>query len=311
MSYTSIDPPTALEPGGSAWTHYCNFLALLKPRVMSLVVFTGFVGLFLAPGELHPVLQATAILCIALGAGASGAINMWFDRDIDEVMSRTKDRPIPSGRVSPEAALTFGVLLAGGSIMIMGLAINWLSSFLLAFTIGFYIFIYTVWLKRRTPQNIVIGGAAGAVPPMIGCASVSGTVTLDSLILFCIIFVWTPPHFWALSLYRSDDYKAAKIPMLPLTHGRPATCRQIMIYSCILSLTGILPCFLGGAGVIYGVLAAVLGIFFLIFAWRVFENDCDKNSKQLFGFSILYLFLLFSGFLIDKMIEIPFSFLFI
>jgi len=302
VSYTSID---ASKAGNSDGAYIIDFISLLKPRVMSLVVFTGFVGLFLAPGGLHPILEVIAIFCIAIGAGASGAINMWFDRDIDSLMSRTKYRPIPAGRVTPEAALTFGVLLGGGSVMIMGLAVNWLSAFLLAFTIGFYIFVYTIWLKRRTPQNIVIGGAAGALPPMIGWSAVSGTVAVESIALFIIIFVWTPPHFWALSLYRSNDYRVAGVPMLPLTHGKRETCRQILVYSVILGVVSLLPCILGTVGILFGAAAFLLGALFLMFSWRVFVTESEKNCRQLFGFSIVYLFLLFTALVADRIIDFP------
>tara|TARA_Y100000588_G_scaffold346765_1_gene394978 strand:+ start:5812 stop:6534 length:723 start_codon:yes stop_codon:yes gene_type:complete len=230
---------------------------------------------------------------------------MWFDRDIDSLMSRTKYRPIPAGRVTPEAALTFGVLLGGGSVMIMGLAVNWLSAFLLAFTIGFYIFVYTIWLKRRTPQNIVIGGAAGALPPMIGWSAVSGTVAVESIALFIIIFVWTPPHFWALSLYRSNDYRVAGVPMLPLTHGKRETCRQILVYSVILGVVSLLPCILGTVGILFGAAAFLLGALFLMFSWRVFVTESEKNCRQLFGFSIVYLFLLFTALVADRIIDFP------
>ena len=270
---------------------------------MSLVVFTGFVGLYLAPGDGNPILQTIAILCIAFGAGASGAINMWYDRDIDAIMSRTKSRAIPSGKVTAEAALTFGVLLAGGSVMVMGLAINWVAATLLMVTIMFYVFIYTIWLKRRTPQNIVIGGAAGAFPPMIGWAAATGTVSVESITLFTIIFIWTPPHFWALSLYKSDDYKAAGVPMMPLVHGRYETKKQILLYSIVLGPLGIVPFWLGTLGAVYGATAALLGALFIGTAWRVIRDDSDKNCKQLFGFSILYLFLLFFAMIVDRCVD--------
>tara|TARA_A100000164_G_scaffold112020_1_gene98538 strand:+ start:1471 stop:2298 length:828 start_codon:yes stop_codon:yes gene_type:complete len=270
---------------------------------MSLVVFTGFVGLYLAPGDGNPILQTIAILCIAFGAGASGAINMWYDRDIDAIMSRTKARAIPSGKVTAEAALTFGVLLAGGSVMVMGLAINWVAATLLMVTIMFYVFIYTIWLKRRTPQNIVIGGAAGAFPPMIGWAAATGTVSVESITLFTIIFIWTPPHFWALSLYKSDDYKAAGVPMMPLVHGRYETKKQILLYSIVLGPLGIVPFWLGTLGAVYGATAALLGALFIGTAWRVMRDDSDKNCKQLFGFSILYLFLLFLAMIVDRCVD--------
>lgn len=285
-----------------------DYAALLKPRVMSLVVFTGFVGLYLAPGHINPVLAAIAILCIAIGAGASGAINMWYDRDIDAVMRRTMKRPIPDGRISPEAALAFGVMLAVGSVTIMGLGVNWAAAALLALTIAFYVFVYTVWLKRRTPQNIVIGGAAGAFPPMIGWAAVTGDVSLVSLALFALIFMWTPPHFWALALYRSDDYARAGVPMLPVVAGRKETKRQILLYALLLVPVTLAPWALGAVGTIYGAVALALGALFVLCALRVYregddapdERARDKAAKQMFGFSILYLFLLFALMIVDR-----------
>lgn len=303
MSNTVLATHTLSKPAGSVWTPFFDFISLLKPRVMSLVVFTGFVGLYLAPGDGNPILQTIAILCIAFGAGASGAINMWYDRDIDAIMSRTKARAIPSGKVTAEAALTFGVLLAGGSVMVMGLAINWVAATLLMVTIMFYVFIYTIWLKRRTPQNIVIGGAAGAFPPMIGWAAATGTVSVESITLFTIIFIWTPPHFWALSLYKSDDYKAAGVPMMPLVHGRYETKKQILLYSIVLGPLGIVPFWLGTLGAVYGATAALLGALFIGTAWRVMRDDSDKNCKQLFGFSIFYLFLLFLAMIVDRCVD--------
>ena len=303
MSNTVLATHTLSKPAGSVWTPFFDFISLLKPRVMSLVVFTGFVGLYLAPGDGNPILQTIAILCIAFGAGASGAINMWYDRDIDAIMSRTKARAIPSGKVTAEAALTFGVLLAGGSVMVMGLAINWVAATLLMVTIMFYVFIYTIWLKRRTPQNIVIGGAAGAFPPMIGWAAATGTVSVESITLFTIIFIWTPPHFWALSLYKSDDYKAAGVPMMPLVHGRYETKKQILLYSIVLGPLGIVPFWLGTLGAVYGATAALLGALFIGTAWRVMRDDSDKNCKQLFGFSILYLFFLFLAMIVDRCVD--------
>jgi protoheme IX farnesyltransferase len=303
VSNTVLATHTLSKPAGSVWTPFFDFISLLKPRVMSLVVFTGFVGLYLAPGDGNPILQTIAILCIAFGAGASGAINMWYDRDIDAIMSRTKARAIPSGKVTAEAALTFGVLLAGGSVMVMGLAINWVAATLLMVTIMFYVFIYTIWLKRRTPQNIVIGGAAGAFPPMIGWAAATGTVSVESITLFTIIFIWTPPHFWALSLYKSDDYKAAGVPMMPLVHGRYETKKQILLYSIVLGPLGIVPFWLGTLGAVYGATAALLGALFIGTAWRVMRDDSDKNCKQLFGFSILYLFLLFLAMIVDRCVD--------
>ncbi len=300
MFNTVLATDTLSKPAGSGWTPFLDFVSLLKPRVMSLVVFTGFVGLYLAPGDGNLILQIIAVLCIAIGAGASGAINMWYDRDIDAVMSRTRTRAIPSGKVTAEAALTFGVLLAGGSVMVMGLAVNWVAAILLMVTISFYVFVYTIWLKRRTPQNIVIGGAAGAFPPMIGWAAVTGTVSIESITLFTIIFMWTPPHFWALSLYRSDDYKAAGVPMMPLVHGRYETKKQILLYSIVLGPLGIAPFWLGTLGTVYGVASVLLGALFIGAAWRVMRNDSEKNCKQLFGFSIFYLFFLFFAMIVDR-----------
>jgi protoheme IX farnesyltransferase len=284
-----------------------DYAALLKPRVMSLVVFTGFVGLYLAPGHMHPVLAAIAILAIAVGAGASGAVNMWYDRDIDRLMLRTMKRPIPDGRVSPEAALALGVMLAFGSVTVMGLGVNPAAAALLALTIAFYVFVYTVWLKRRTPQNIVIGGAAGAFPPMIGWAAVTGDVSLTSLALFAIIFMWTPPHFWALSLYRSDDYARAGVPMLPVVAGRLETKRHILLYTMLLVPVTFAPWALGSVGNVYGAFASILGALFFLCALRVYrESDGakDRAAKQMFGFSILYLFFLFALMVIDRLPQV-------
>ena len=281
-----------------------DYIALLKPRVMSLVIFTAFVGYVLAPGALHPVLGAIAILAVAVGAGASGAINMWYDRDIDAVMARTKGRPIPAGRVNADEALAFGVVLSIGSVVVMGLAVNWLAAGLLALTIVYYVFFYTMWLKRRTPQNIVVGGAAGAFPPMIGWAAATGEVSIESLVLFAIIFMWTPPHFWALALYRSGDYRAAGVPMLPVVAGRAETRRQIVIYSVLLAPLGVAPWWLGFAGPFYGSAAAVLGGVFLLGAVRVWRNDQERHCRQLFGFSILYLFAIFAMLLVDRGIAV-------
>ena len=277
-----------------------DYLALLKPRVMSLVVFSGIAGLAVAPGSLHPLLAAVAILCIAVGAGAAGAVNMWYDRDIDAVMERTRRRPIPAGRVVPEEALTFATILGLFSVMLMGLAVNWAAAALLALAIGFYVFVYTAWLKRRTPQNIVIGGAAGAFPPMIGWAAVTGSVSLESIALFLLIFFWTPPHFWALALYREGDYAKAGVPMLPVVAGAAATKRQILIYSLILLPLGLAPALLGTAGPVYGAVALLMGLGFVGLAWRVLRERGERAPKQLFGYSILYLFVLFGVLIIDR-----------
>ncbi|MHB1219394.1 MAG: heme o synthase [Alphaproteobacteria bacterium] len=277
-----------------------DYVRLMKPRVMSLVVFTGLVGLALAPGHLHPVLAAVAILCIAVGAGASGAINMWYDRDIDAVMARTKDRPIPAGRMAPGEALGFGVVLAVGSVTVMGLAVNWVAAALLALTIAFYVFVYTMWLKRRTPQNIVIGGAAGAFPPMIGWAAVNGDITLASVAFFAIIFMWTPPHFWALALYRSDDYAKAGVPMMPVVAGARETKKQMIVYAVLMLPVTLAPYFLGIAGVIYAAAAAALGALFVLASILIWFDKTDRGAKRMFGYSIIYLFLLFALLLVDR-----------
>tara|TARA_R110002096_G_scaffold287366_3_gene481011 strand:- start:392 stop:1315 length:924 start_codon:yes stop_codon:yes gene_type:complete len=279
-----------------------DFIALLKPRVMSLVVFTGLAGMVMAPGQMHPVLAFVAILCIAVGAGASGAINMWYDADIDAMMERTKDRPIPAGRMSPNQALAFGVILAVGSVAVMGLATNLAAAGLLALTIGFYVFVYTMFLKRRTSQNIVIGGAAGAFPPMIGWAAVSGDVSVGSIVLFALIFFWTPPHFWALSLVKAQEYARAGVPMLPVVAGEPATRRQIVLYSVILAPLGVLPAILGFASPAYGIAAGILGAVFLGLAVRLAVVPSKRLAMRLFGYSILYLFLLFAWMLGERVV---------
>ena len=277
-----------------------DYLALLKPRVMSLVVFTAFVGLVLAPVPMHPVMAFTALLCIAVGAGAAGALNMWYDADIDARMQRTSARPIPAGRILPGEALGFGLLLAGFSVVILSLLVNLTAGALLAFTIFFYVVVYTMWLKRWTPQNIVIGGAAGAFPPMIGWAAATGGISAESVLLFLIIFFWTPPHFWALSLYRADDYARAGIPMLPVVSGERETRRQILIYTLILAPLGVAPWLLGFAGPVYGVIAILSGAAMLALAIRLLTERSDRAAKHLFAFSILYLFLLFAFLLIDR-----------
>nr|WP_127144872.1 heme o synthase [Pelagibacterium montanilacus] len=280
-----------------------DYFALLKPRVMSLVVFTAFVGLIVAPQAIHPVLGFVAILCIAIGAGASGALNMWYDSDIDAVMSRTINRPIPSGRVPREEAFAFGMTLSAFSVITLGLATNWVAAGLLAFTIFFYAVVYTVWLKRSTPQNIVIGGAAGAFPPMIGWAAVTGTVSIDALILFMIIFLWTPPHFWALALYKKGDYEAAGIPMLPNVAGERVTQNQIVVYTVLLCATAFGPVLTGLAGMVYGLAAAVLGAGFAILAVRLRMAEgveMKRRARVLFTYSLGYLFVLFVALLADS-----------
>jgi heme o synthase len=274
----------------------------MKPRVMSLVVFTALVGLVLAPGHLHPVIGLTALICIAVGAGASGALNMWYDADIDARMARTAGRPIPAGRLRPGEALAFGLVLAGFSVAVLGLLVNVVAAALLALTIGFYVVIYTMWLKRWTPQNIVIGGAAGALPPIIGWASVTGGVSLEPVVLFLIIFMWTPPHFWALALYRKDDYARAGVPMLPVVAGDDATRRQILLYTLILAPLGVVPWLMGYAGIGYGVAAVAGGAIMIALALRIrAEKEGFRASKQMFAFSILYLFLLFAVLLVEQM----------
>ncbi|MEX2128318.1 MAG: heme o synthase [Xanthobacteraceae bacterium] len=275
-----------------------DYFELLKPRVMSLVVFTALVGLVRAPAELHPVLAFTALLCIAIGAGAAGALNMWWDADIDARMARTARRPIPAGRVAASEALSIGLVLSIASVLMLGLFVSLLAAALLAFTIFFYAVIYTMWLKRWTPQNIVIGGVAGAFPPMIGWAAVTGTVSFESIVLFLIIFFWTPPHFWALALVKRDDYARAGVPMLPVVAGEAETRRQIVIYSLILVPLGVAPAFLGFAGTFYGVASALLGAAFLVLAvdvYRLREGAAAiRAAHRMFGYSILYLFLLFA-----------------
>jgi protoheme IX farnesyltransferase len=284
----------------AAGARVADFVELLKPRVMSLVVFSGFAGLMVAPGELHPVLAAVAILCIAVGAGASGAINMWYDRDIDAVMQRTRHRPIPAGRVDPHEAVSFGVVLAIGAVALMALAVNWLAAGLLALTIAFYVFVYTMWLKRRTPQNIVIGGAAGAFPPMIGWAAVTGGVDLAPVALFLLIFMWTPPHFWALALYRSGDYARAGVPILPVVAGARATKVQMLVYTVLLFPLALAPWALGVTGMLYAAAATILGALFILAAVRVWFDSGERAARQMFAFSILYLFLLFTLIIVDR-----------
>jgi protoheme IX farnesyltransferase len=289
-----------------------NYALLLKPRVMSLVVFTAAVGMFLAPGGIAvigPLTATIAVLCIAIGAGASGAINMWYDRDIDLHMLRTKNRPLPAGRLEPIEALAFGVFLAIGSVAAMAHWVNAISAVLLAATILYYVFIYTVWLKRRTPHNIVIGGASGALPPVIGWAAVTGDVGLDAVLLFAIIFLWTPPHTWALALFRRGDYEAAGVPMLPVVAGERETKRQILIYTAILIPASLLPVMFGMSGAVYGVTALALGFGLARHAWRVWKDDSGpdggKTARPMFFFTLLYLFLIFAGLLADKVLFLP------
>ena len=283
-----------------------DFFALLKPRVMSLVVFTAFVGLVTAHVSVNPFIAIFSILAIAVGAGASGALNMWYDADIDAVMSRTAGRPVPSGRVLPGEALIFGLVLSAFSVMTLGLVANWLAASLLAFTIFFYAVVYTMWLKRWTPQNIVIGGAAGAFPPMIGWAVATGQIGLESVLQFLIIFLWTPPHFWALALFKSGDYERAGIPMMPNVAGEASTKRQIFVYAAAVAIVGVLPSVLGHAGLLYGIVAAALGAGFVFYAWTVLrmpETDrVMRPAKAMFGYSLLYLFAIFTALLVDSVV---------
>ena len=308
MSQTDVATLTAASADGASLR---DWLMLLKPRVIMLVVYTGAIGLWIAPGHLHPLLGVIALLCIAVGAGAAGAMNMWFDRDIDAVMRRTANRPIPAGRIAPEEALAFGVTLAVASVLVLGLATNVAAAAVLAISIAFYVGIYTMWLKRRTPQNIVIGGAAGAFPPLIGWAAVTGGSAVLPILMFAIIFLWTPPHFWSLSLYAHDDYRRAGVPMLPVVRGGRHTRWQILIYTVILVAVSLLPWLLGQTGAIYGGCAAGLGGWFLIDAVRVLRDAQDQTGRSLtrdaparatFKYSLLYLFLLFGALAIDRMV---------
>ncbi|MFL6861410.1 MAG: heme o synthase [Allosphingosinicella sp.] len=296
---------TAAELSHAAPADWRDFLALTKPRVMSLVVFTGLAGLLAAPAAIHPVLGFTAILCIALGAGAAAALNMWYEADLDGKMKRTAKRPIPAGRMDRQSALHFGVGLAVFSVLLMELATNRVAAGILAVSILFYVLVYTVWLKRRTPQNIVIGGAAGAFPPVIGWAAATGDVTLLPVLLFTLIFLWTPPHFWALSLFVRSDYAAAGVPMLPVVSGARVTRQHILLYSLPMSAAAVAPWPLGLAGPYYGVAASALSLVFLALAARVMANRAAepagmKPEKQLFAYSILYLFAVFGALVADR-----------
>lgn len=282
-------------------TKFRDFFALLKPKVMSLVVFIGFAGYWVAPDRdhLHPFLAFIGILSLALGAGASGAFNMWFERDIDALMKRTQSRPLPMGKMEPDDALGFSIFMSIMAVMMMSLATNPVAALVLAVASLFYILIYTVWLKRITPQNIVIGGAAGAFPPMVGYAMVTGSVTIESIILFLIVFFWTPPHFWALALYANEDYKRANIPMMPVIAGERKTKIQMLVYAILLLPITLAPYFLGFAGILYGMTAFVLGLFFIFTAVRVLKDTSHKSAKLMFGYSVFYLFALFLSLMMD------------
>jgi protoheme IX farnesyltransferase len=296
MSTAAVPPISVVEVTESSVR---DFWVLLKPGVLSLVVFTGLVGLYMAPGDIHPLIATVAVLCIAMGSGAGGAINMWYDRDIDAIMNRTSSRPVPAGRIAPADALGFGIILAIVSVSVMGVVVGWVAASILAFAIFFYAVIYTMWLKRTTSQNIVIGGAAGAFPPMIGWAAVTGDVSWVSLSLFLIIFLWTPPHFWALALYRNSDYQKANVPMMPVVKGLAETKKQIVFYSYLLVVSSFLPVYLQATGLLYGVSAAVLGYLFVKLARDVMRSNEEAPARKLFGFSIVYLFALFAVMSLD------------
>ena len=292
-----------LADAGSA----ADFISLMKPRVMSLVVFTALIGLVMAPVSLHPVVAVSAVILIAIGAGAAAALNMWYDADIDAVMTRTKTRPVPAGRIDREEALIFGLWLSGLSVLSMAVLINYTSAALLAFTIFFYAVIYTILLKRRTAQNIVIGGAAGAFPPVIGWVAATGSFSIEPLLFFLIIFIWTPPHFWALALVKNDDYSAANIPMLPVTRGVDATVRQIMLYTVLLAGTVMLPYILGFAGILYGVGASVASAIFVGLSILLIvssREQRDRIASMLFGYSIFYLFIVFALLPADRLMAL-------
>ena len=295
MAQTLVTSPQMADPA--------DFIALMKPRVMSLVVFTTVIGMMMAPTMPHPVLMAIAIFAIAAGAGASGAINQWYDRDIDAIMKRTQSRPLPAGKVDPDEALTFGVIISLLSVLVLWFAANVLAAALLAFTIFFYAVVYSVWLKRSTPQNIVIGGAAGAFPPAIGWLAAGGGLTIEPLILFAIIFIWTPPHFWALALVKNEDYTKAGIPMMPVVAGARSTINQILAYSLVLAPFAVLPAVLGMASMVYGVVAAGLGAGFVFYAIRLKREASDANAMALFKYSILYLFLIFLALGLDALLK--------
>jgi protoheme IX farnesyltransferase len=308
-----VDNTDSLTPAALAGSEAnpSDYLALLKPRVMSLVVFTALAGFLIAPHGINPIIGFASLLAIAVGGGASGALNMWYEADIDAIMTRTRKRPIPAGRITRDEALAFGLTLSFLSVFMLGVVANWLAAALLAFTIFFYVVIYTMWLKRSTPQNIVIGGLAGAFPPMVAYAAATGGISLSSLVLVAIIFTWTPPHFWALALVKSEDYRRAGIPMMPNVKGPAHTRLEILLYSLVLAPLGLLPWALGFASIVYGVLSAVLGAALLYFAIRVFTirsgDEADRTAKKLFGFSILYLFLLFAEIVAERSLSLGFD----
>ena len=276
-----------------------DYITLMKPRVMSLVIFSGIASMIMAPGHIHPLLGFITILCIIAGHGAAAALNMWYDRDIDAIMKRTQKRPIVTGKISSGDGLAFGIILSLFSVMLLSLCVNYLAGFILLITILFYIFIYTIWLKRRSVHNIVIGGAAGAFPPMIGWAAVTGNIATESLILFFIIFLWTPPHFWALALYQSEDYKKCNIPMMPIIKGDDYTKNQIIFYTILTIISSLLPLFINMNGLLYGIAALILGAIFLYYAIALKADKLNSKAPRMFFFSIFYLFALFIAMIID------------
>lgn len=290
---------TVLDAGPRA-SSISDYIALLKPRVMSLVLFSGFAGMMLNPGYIHPFIALIAMFCIALGSGASGAINMWYDRDIDSIMERTQNRPLVRAVIHPDEALAAGVIFSFFSVFIMAVCVNYMAGFLLLFTILFYVFVYTIWLKRRSPQNIVIGGLAGALPPLVGWSTVSGNITIEPLILVLIIFLWTPPHFWALALYRSEDYRRANVPMMPVIYGDDYTKNQILVYTLLTFAASLLPYVIGLSGLLYLSSAFALGTYFVYLSVKLLGDKENKLAPKTFGYSILYLFILFFAMLVDS-----------
>ena len=310
MTDASINASTLAAQSRADEAGFADYFALLKPRVMSLVVFTALVGLLAAPVPVHPFVGFCAILFIAIGGGASGALNMWWDADIDKVMKRTKGRPIPSGKVEPGEAMALGLALSGLSVIMLGLATNWFAGAFLAFTIFFYVVIYTMWLKRLTPQNIVIGGAAGAFPPVIGWVAATGSMTLEPWLMFALTFMWTPPHFWALALFMRSDYDDAGVPMLTVTHGRRATRTHILVYTALLAVLAVGTAFSGIGGPIYLTVAVILNALFLRGGWAIArrtEDDAEadnfKVERSFFKLSLLYLFLHFGAILAEALLK--------
>ncbi len=307
IDHNAVDLSATISEVRISEAEVADYIALLKPRVMSLVIFTALVGLVIAPGHVHPVLAFTSILCIAVGAGAAGALNMWYEGDIDALMSRTANRPIPRGRITRPEALAFGMTLAFFSVMTLGILVNWFAGALLAFTIFFYVVIYTMALKRWTAQNIVIGGAAGALPPVVAWAAATGSLSVEPLLLFLIIFFWTPPHFWALALFRSDDYARAGVPMLPVVAGPDATRLQILLYTIVLVAVAFAPWPLGYFDAVYGVTSLVLGAGMLALAINVYRHrvgsEAARATRRLFAFSIFYLFALFATLLLEVVVH--------